>query len=205
MGQAILRKLHFAAMASDPSDEDLMLRYCAGDATAFEALYRRHRGPVYRYILRQCSNAGIAEELFQDVWLRVVNARVGYEVTARFTTWLYRIAHNRLMDFFRANSRAKLESYDELTDIDATRNEVLEMESDAEPAEITVDRKRVAARLIVAIDQLPAAQREAFLLREEGELSLEEIAAATGVNTETAKSRLRYATIKLRALLKGPT
>ena len=69
-----LPALHFAAMEADPGDEALMLRYCAGDATAFEALYRRHRGPVYRYLLRQCGNAGSAEELFQDVWLRVVNA-----------------------------------------------------------------------------------------------------------------------------------
>ena len=201
-----LPALHFASMEADTEDEALMLRYCAGDAMAFEALYRRHRGPVYRYLLRQCGNAGTAEELFQDVWLRVVNARIGYEVKARFTTWLYRIAHNRLMDFFRSNARAKLESYDALAEgfsdgesVDELR---VDFDSGAEPVEVTLDRKRAAERLVAAIDTLPAAQREAFLLREEAGLSLEEIAAATGVNAETAKSRLRYAVAKLRTLLK---
>lgn len=201
-----LPALHFPSMEADPEDEALMLRYCAGDATAFEALYRRHRGPVYRYLLRQCGNAGSAEELFQDVWLRVVNARIGYEVKARFTTWLYRIAHNRLMDFFRSNARARLESYDALADgfpDDEPLGELrVDFDSGAEPVEVTLDRKRAAERLVAAIDTLPAAQREAFLLREEGGLSLEEIAAATGVNAETAKSRLRYAVAKLRSLLK---
>src|SRR4051812_44708757 len=110
--------LHLRPMErdGDPGDEDLMLRYCAGDAAAFETLYRRHRGAIYRYVLRQCGNAASADELFQDVWLRVVNARIGYEATAKFTTWVYRIAHNRLMDFFRAGSRAQLASYDALAD-----------------------------------------------------------------------------------------
>lgn len=200
-----LRALHFASMEADPEDEALMLRYCAGDAMAFETLYRRHRGPVYRYLLRQCGNAGSADELFQDVWLRVVNARIGYEVKARFTTWLYRIAHNRLMDFFRSNARARLESYDALAEglsADESVGEQVDFDSGAEPVEVTLDRKRMAQRLVAAIDTLPAAQREAFLLREEAGLSLEDIAAATGVNAETAKSRLRYAVAKLRSLLK---
>ena len=199
MGIAKLRALHFVSMEADIEDEALMLRYCAGDAAAFELLYRRHRGPVYRYLLRQCGNAGTADELFQDVWLRVVNARIGYEAKARFTTWLYRIAHNRLMDHFRAHGRARLESYDSLLDDDA---EGIEFASVAEVTEVTLDRKRTAEQLVAAIDTLPAAQREAFLLREEGGLSLLEIAAATGVTAETAKSRLRYAVNRLRSLLK---
>ena len=109
------------------------------------------------------------------------------------------------MDYFRANSRARLESYDQLTDPGADGDAALEMDSGAEPVEVTLDRKRTAERLIAAIATLPAAQREAFLLREEGGLSLEEIAAATSVNAETAKSRLRYAVTKLRALLKEPS
>ena len=197
-----LTALHFARMDSDPGDEELMLRYCAGDAAAFEALYRTHRGPVYRYLLRQCGNAGSADELFQDVWLRVVNARTGYEAKARFTTWLYRIAHNRLMDFFRANARARLDSYDELADGLADDEPWAGLDSGAEPVEVMLDRKRAATRLVAAIELVPAAQREAFLLREEGGLSLEAIAAATGVAPETAKSRLRYAVAKLRTLLK---
>jgi len=93
-------------MESEPSNEELMLRYGDGDATAFEALYRRHRGPLYRFLLRQVANASTAEELFQDVWMRVVNSRTRYEARAKFTSWMYTIAHNRLMDFYRANGRA---------------------------------------------------------------------------------------------------
>lgn len=196
--------LHSGVMdaATDADDEALMLRYCAGDAAAFEQLYRRHRGSVYRYLLRQCGNAGSADELFQDVWLRVVNSRTGYEVKARFTTWLYRIAHNRLMDHFRAQGRARLESYDALTDGGEDDSAPIEFDDGAEPLDVSLDRKRAAERLVAAIGTLPEAQREAFLLREEGGLSLAEIAAATGVNAETAKSRLRYAVSRLRALLK---
>ena len=202
MVKLLVLPLHSALMETDRDDEDLMLRYCAGDASSFETLYRRHRGPVYRYLLRQCGNAGTADELFQDVWLRVVNARIGYEVKARFTTWLYRIAHNRLMDHFRAHARGRLESYDSMIEEDADDALQVEFDSGAETVEVTLDRKRTAERLVAAIDALPDAQREAFLLREEGGLSLAEIAAATGVNAETAKSRLRYAVSRLRSLLK---
>jgi RNA polymerase sigma-70 factor (ECF subfamily) len=95
------------------SDEALMLAYREGDAAAFEALYRRWRGRLYRTLLRQCGAAAQAEELFQDVWLKVVNARRGYEVAAKFSTWLFRIAHNRLIDHYRSQGRAEIASYDD--------------------------------------------------------------------------------------------
>src|SRR5436190_18395294 len=82
-------------------DEDLMLAYRDGNAAAFDQLYRRHKGPLYRYLLRQCRDAAAAEELFQDVWMNLVRARAGYTVTARFSTYLYRLAHNRLIDHYR--------------------------------------------------------------------------------------------------------
>ena len=74
------------------SDEDLMLAYVAGDAAAFDVLYGRHRGGVYRYLLRQCRHRGIADELFQDVWTNLIRARASYAPTAKFATWLYRLA-----------------------------------------------------------------------------------------------------------------
>jgi RNA polymerase sigma-70 factor (ECF subfamily) len=86
------------------SDEDLMLAYGAGDAGAFDTLYARHKGGVYRYILRQCRNAGIADELFQDVWMSAIRVRASYAPTARFTTWIYTLAHNRIVDHWRATS-----------------------------------------------------------------------------------------------------
>ncbi len=101
------------SMRGEASDEELMLRYGRGDARAFELLYRRHRLPLYRFLLRQIGNADTAEDLFQDLWMRVVNSRKRYEVRAKFTSWVYAIAHNRLMDFYRANGRASFLSHEE--------------------------------------------------------------------------------------------
>jgi RNA polymerase sigma-70 factor (ECF subfamily) len=174
-------------MRSEASDEDLMQRYGRGDARAFELLYRRHRLPVYRFLLRQVGNADTAEELFQDLWMRVVNSRGRYEARAKFTSWIYAIAHNRLMDFHRADGRASFLSQEESESVleDLPAREIA--------ADLRLDRKRAAQRLLAALAELPDAQREAFLLQQEGEMSIEEIAAATGVTRETAKSRLRYA------------
>ena len=179
---------------AEPGDERLMLAWQGGDAAAFERLYGRHKGGVLRYLLRQTGKRELAEELFQDVWLKVVNARAGYAAKARFSAWLYSIAHNRLMDHFREHSRASLVSYED-------EMPVIEDQPTAahEQPERTLERKQDAQVLLRLLDALPAAQREAFVLQQEGELSVEEIAAATGVNRETAKSRLRYALVKLRA------
>jgi RNA polymerase sigma-70 factor (ECF subfamily) len=184
----------------DQSDERLMLAWRGGDAAAFAQIYSRHKGGLLRYLLRQTGRREWAEELFQDVWLKVVNARHGYEARARFGAWLYSIAHNRLMDHFREHARASLTSYEEETPL-------LEEQTGAaqEQPERMLERKQGARDLLRTLDALPAAQREAFVLQQEGELSLEEIAAATGVNRETAKSRLRYALAKLRSELGKPT
>src|SRR6266436_6134036 len=185
--------VHLRAMRSEASDEDLMLRYGRGDARAFELLYLRHRLPLYRFLLRQVGNAATAEELFQDLWMRVVNSRRRYEASAKFTSWVYAIAHNRLMDFYRAKGRASFLGHEE-------SQSLLENLPDGEiAADLLLDRKRAVERLLAALAALPDAQREAFLLQQEGELSIEEIAVATGVSRETAKSRLRYAVAKLRA------
>ena len=190
-------------MWDEMSDEALMLAYREGDAAAFEALYRRWRGRLYRHLLRQCGSAAHADELFQDIWLKIVGARKGYEVAAKFSTWLFRIAHNRLIDHYRAQGRAaivSLVSYDDDPE-DADRVAALPAAAVTQP-EVMIERKALAQELVKHIEALPAAQRETFLLSEEGELTLEEIAAATGVSRETAKSRLRYALNKLRAALK---
>ncbi len=101
------------AAGSDDSDEDLMLAYGAGEAGAFDKLYARHKGGVYRYILRQCRNAGIADELFQDVWMNAIRVRASYAPTAKFTTWIYTLAHNRLVDHWRASGHMKVASIDD--------------------------------------------------------------------------------------------
>jgi RNA polymerase sigma factor (sigma-70 family) len=191
-------------MEPQRSDEALMLAYQAGDAAAFEVLYGRWRGRLFRYLAHQCGNKAWAEELYQDIWLKVVGARQHYEVAAKFSTWLFRIAHNRLIDHWRANGRQTetLSSYED-DDDDPPSDERPEMAAPLhETPERLLERRDLAERMAAAIGSLPAAQRETFLLVEEGEMTLEEIAATTGTSRETAKSRLRYALAKLRAELK---
>ncbi len=174
-----------------------MLGYRNGDAAAFEVLYIRHKGALYRYLLRQCRIAAVAEELLQDVWLNLVRARERYEVRAKFTTYLFRLAHNRLIDYYRRQSSGLPMSYTDEPLVE-------EVPDAAQPAaETKLDLKRQAARLKEHIAGLPEAQREAFLLREETGLSIEQIAEVTDVNPETAKSRLRYAVARLRRALGG--
>ncbi|PWT75457.1 MAG: RNA polymerase subunit sigma-24 [Proteobacteria bacterium] len=176
-----------------PSDEDLMLRFGAGDAAAFDVLYARHRGGVFRYLARQCGSRSYAEELFQDVWMNLVQARARYRAEAKFTTYLYTLAHNRLMDHFRRQRKPVSVSIDQEDD----GPPVLPASPTLEPERMVQSRQQ-AARLLAMVEALPDAQREVFLLHEEGELSLEEIAVITGSNREAVKSRLRYALAKLR-------
>lgn len=172
-----------------------MLAYRDGDSRAFESLYTRHKSPLYRYLVRQCREPAVAEELFQDVWMNLIRARTRYEVQARFTTYLYRLAHNRLIDHYRRGRSGIPVSYDD--DPDDPLIERLAGPEAMRP-DVQAGRTQDVQRLFALLAALPEAQREAFLLREEAGLTLEEIAAATGVATETAKSRLRYAVAKLR-------
>ena len=176
-------------------DEQLMERYRDGDAGAFDLLYGRHKGGLFRYMLRQCGNRGVAEELFQDVWMNLIRARASYTVRAKFTTYLYRLAHNRLIDHYRAQAGGVPISFD---DEDGPSLDVVAPGAGQDPA-VTADARQQAQRLLQLIGDLPEAQRETFLLQQETEMSVEEIAQATGVSRETAKSRLRYAIAKLRA------
>jgi RNA polymerase sigma factor (sigma-70 family) len=173
-------------MAEAP-DEELMAAYRGGDAGAFDRLYARHRIRLFRFVLRSVKARAVAEELYQEVWMRVIEARASYTHKARFTTWLYTIAHNRLIDHWRKRG---------LTLVALEGDEIASSAPD--PADQAQARESLA-RFAAALDALPALQREAFLLYEEGGLTIAEIAAATGANDETAKSRLRYAMAKLRA------
>ena len=176
------------------TDEELMLAYAGGDAAAFERLYAKHKGPVFRYVLRSVKARGEAEELFQDVWMKVIEARARYAPRAKFTTWLYTIAHNRLVDHWRARGLTLVS-----TDEGDEESGIAEPAAppSAEPHRVHEARETLD-RFAAALAALPLAQREAFLLHHEGELTAREIAAATGTNEEAAKSRLRYATAKLR-------
>jgi len=180
-------------MHDDISNEQLMLNYKEGDANAFEVLYSRFRLPMFRYLKNQCGNEAIAEEIFQDVWMNLVRARERYEVTASFKTYIYRLAHNRLIDYYRKQKNGVPSSYDEHEGLLNTENTANHITPQRE-----VSSERQVERLLKAIAELPEAQREAFLLKEETGLSVEEIAEMTNVKPETAKSRIRYAMNKLK-------
>src|SRR5262249_20816785 len=151
-----------------------------GDAGAFDVLYERHRGGLYRYLLRQCRNQALAEELFQDVWMNLIGARASYTVQAKFTTYLYRLAHNRFVDHYRKHGQVDVASFD------AEDGQALDaLVARGQPLDATYDAKRRAAELLALIADLPPPQREAFLLQQEGGMSVEQIAAATGVTRET--------------------
>jgi RNA polymerase sigma-70 factor (ECF subfamily) len=181
-------------MNEETSDEALMLRYQSGDAAAFDALYARHRGGLYRFILRQGRLGDHAEELFQDVWMNLIKARATYRVEAQFRTWLYTLARNRVLDFFRSDGRAGAVMRE------AGADEDLENVAGSRVAEpgVRAESREQGEAVVRLLQALPAPQREAFLLYQEGGLSVEDIAAATGVSFEAAKSRLRYAVAKLR-------
>jgi RNA polymerase sigma-70 factor (ECF subfamily) len=185
----------------DASDESLMLAYGLGDPLAFDRLYARHRGPVFRYLLRHLGERAVAEELHQEVWLRVVRGRSTYEPAAKFTTWLYTVARSRLVDHWRASRHARLLSLD-----DDDSEPPLEPVSDPDqtghddPLEAAV-RIQTGMRLQDALAALPPAQRDAFLLHIEAGLAIAEIAALARVGEETVKSRLRYAYARLRRTL----
>ena len=182
-------------MEERDADAQLMLRYAAGDERAFEELYERNRAGLWRFIRRLVRDAAATDDVFQECWSRVIGSRERYRPTARFTTWLYRIAHNCCMDHWRKSGRrAAHETVDDdaiaaAADTPASGPLAIAMSGEAR------------ARLAAALATLPLEQREAFLLYVEGGLSVAEIAEQTGSGAETAKSRLRYAVARLKGAL----
>jgi len=178
---------------TDPRcDDDLMLAYAKGDVRAFEKLYERYRLPLYRYLFHALGDRGQADDLYQDVWARIIDARDRFHRDKGFKRYAFRIAHNRLVDHWRTLARR-----DDQSEVDES---TLAAPIEQQP-ERAGEREQQARCLHEALMQLSAEQREAFLLQQEAGLSLSDIAEHSGVGRETVKSRLRYAVRRLRALL----
>jgi len=180
------------------SDEALIARYARGEAEAFAQLYRRHELRIWRYLERNVGNRATADELMQEVWFAVARDARRFVPEARFTTWLFTIARNRMIDAQRRQRRqVSLEGvgYEAQPVIGQ-----LTTEPDVGPLAAAVVREQAGA-LNEAMAQLPREQRDAFLLHVEGELSVEEVATVTQSSFEATKSRLRYARSRLRELL----
>ncbi|MFM2399176.1 MAG: hypothetical protein RL341_1333 [Pseudomonadota bacterium] len=180
-----------------------MQRYAAGDAKAFELLYARHRVWLYRVLLRNLRDEALAQDVFQDTWLTIVRTAGSYTPSAKFSTWLYGLARQRLIDQLR-----KLHAQPEISFAafnDETAQQTLEDVADVQAPD-PADRaswQQFGAALGAALADLPAEQCEVFVLWVEADLTVEEIAQATQSSIEAAKSRLRYARAKLRVQLKA--
>jgi RNA polymerase sigma-70 factor (ECF subfamily) len=190
-----------ALLPDDAStDEDCMSRYQKGDAQAFRILYLRYRQKLHRYVLRLAARPSEAEEVFQEVWVAVIRGREGYEPMAPFAAWLFSIAHRRAADRWRTLARHAPDwrSHPETDEPDLLGQH---LEAIHATPERYVHNDALGKALLAAVQELPLPQREAFLMKAEGGLSLEDIAFATGVSRETVKSRLRYAQRRLREAL----
>ncbi len=197
-------------LSREPTDDTLMANYARGDARAFEALYARHQSALYRFIRRLLVGtlAPQVDEVFQDTWLRVVQSRNAWAPQgATFRTWLFTLAHHRAIDVLRRSGREVA-----LDAIDADGDEPWQPDSvpwqhwpapagTAPQADELAFWRRAGLRLLACLEQLPLAQRSAFLLHHEDGLGLAEVAQALEVGFETAKTRLRYAISKLRTCM----
>ena len=168
------------------SDEALVRQYANGDALAFEKLYTRHKSGLFSFIRRQCNDVGVAEELAHDSWLAVIKQANDFQSNALFKTWIYRIAHNRLVDYWRKYGRSNHALLNELNECDAAQDR------SSEAIELT--------QLFEQLDALSDEQTTTLLLKVEG-FSYAEIASITNSKQETVKSRLRYATQRLRVAM----
>lgn len=193
----------------DEADDDTLMRaWVQGDARAFERLYRRHEAALYRFVRRLLGSAAgtQADEVFQDTWARVIQARERWAPQgAAFRTWLFTLAHHRAVDCLRKGGR-ELSVDDEGPGDDDDRDpwarwpEAAAAGAGIDPAEQAFWRA-AGRRLLDCLEALPLAQRSVFLLHHEDGLALDELARALGVGFETAKSRLRYAMAKLRGCM----
>jgi RNA polymerase sigma-70 factor (ECF subfamily) len=193
-----------AAVPGDATDEMLMVRYQRGERKAFVELVRRHNRPIYNFVLRQLRVPSIAEDVTQDVFMRLVQNAAEFKHEARFLTWLYTIARNLCIDQLRKQSHRRHASLDQPQAAHGEAPPLGETVADQSPqasAERGALSAEVRSSIVKAVDSLPDDQREVFLLREVASLPFRDIAEITGVGENTVKSRMRYALDRLKDAL----
>jgi len=187
------------AVAALDRDAELMLRVREGDDTSFALLLERHRGPVVHFLFRMVQNPSVSEELAQEVFLRVYRSRATYEPTAKFTTWLFRIATHLALNWVRDGKKEKgHESLDEQV-VDGVDRQVRDRQPTIEQ-EMLYEVKMTEVRR--AIEALPAKQRAAVLMHKYEELEYAQIARALNCSESAVKSLLFRAYESLRSRLK---
>jgi RNA polymerase sigma-70 factor, ECF subfamily len=193
-----------AAVQGDATDEMLMVRYQRGERAAFAELVRRHSRPIYNFVLRQLRVPSVAEDVTQDVFMRLVQNAAEFKHEARFLTWLYTIARNLCIDQLRKSAHRRHASLDQPLGDNPDGQTLIESISDPNPqtsAERSALSSEVRSSIVKAVDSLPDDQREVFLLREVANLPFRDIAEITGVGENTVKSRMRYALDRLKDAL----
>ncbi|MBI4952376.1 MAG: RNA polymerase sigma factor [Myxococcales bacterium] len=198
-----------AAALDDTTDEVLMLRYQEGERDAFALLVRRHKVPIYNFVLRQVKSPSTAEDLVQDVFVRVVRSAAKFKHEARFSTWVYSIARNLCIDHLRKQALRRHPSLEQPAanhSADhqgggATLGERLADPHPGAEADRRVTSDDIGRRIEAAVERLPNEQREVFLLRQVSKIPFREIADITGVPENTVKSRMRYALERLQEAL----
>jgi RNA polymerase sigma factor (sigma-70 family) len=183
---------------SSSSDQDLVQAYIKGDHSAIEVLINRHRSKVYTYILLTIKNQQLAEDLFQETFIKVIQSLRGgkYKDNGKFLSWVIRIAHNLIIDHFRKEKQMNSISNDD-SEVDLFNSKKL---SDSNIEELIIN-SQIKSEIRILINELPDDQREVVLLRHYGGLSFKEIADQTDVSINTALGRMRYALINLRKLI----
>lgn len=185
------------------SDEDLLERYKNGDQRAFELLLVRYRVPIFNYLLRSVRDASRAEDLLQEVFLRVVHRCDHFEHRAKFSTWLYTIARNLCVDASRRMVHRRHRSLDAPARDDLEGSEALveRIASETPGADRDATSHRLRVAIAHAVEELPDDQKEVFLMRQVQGLAFAEIASVVGVSENTIKSRMRYALERLQEAL----
>jgi len=177
------------------SDESLMLAYQSGNEQAFADLYQRYRQPLFAYLVKNIGNKTQAEEVYQELWLSLIRQRERYTVSASFRTYIFCIAHTRLVDFYRQQKKlAANDTLDDDLDIAACAS--------YEP-HTHFEETKLLERLQFCLKQLSDEQRAVMVLKLESELPLQRIAEQLNIAFETLKSRFRYAQAKLQRCIGG--
>ncbi len=203
--QALAQRPSQAPAADARSDEALLEAYKGGEVAAFRQLVQRHERPLYRFCLRSLHSPEAAADATQEVFLRVVKNAPRWEQKARFTTWMYTIARNYLIDEARKGRFRRTDSLNEpLGKGEEGGEEKLDRVASAgQGSDALIDGARVRETVDAVLQELPEEQREVFCLREYGGLAFKDIAEAVGAGENTVKSRMRYALGTLKKALEA--
>ena len=188
---------------ASPSDQELVKKYLRGDSQAFDQLYDRHHRAVFLLVRQYFHQRERAEEVFQEIFMKVLERLDRYQSEGSFKAWLFTVSRNHCIDRLRYQARRPETPASAIGDPDEGGDILETVATISGSQEERIYDHQLAGHLQEALEKLPEEQRETFLLKESGGLTFEEISQMMGVSVNTAKSRMRYALSHLRRVLKG--